>query len=113
MKGRIKEADVGVPERRNGYWYYDRTLEGSQYVVHTRRRAGDGRAALVETSGPDLTKNSREEVLLDENKRKEEGGFKFYAVRRFSRGFSCRGRGQGLFGFTFLSRHWRGNGLRI
>jgi hypothetical protein len=102
MKGRIKEADVGVPARYNGYWYYGRTLEGSQYQVHMRRSAADGRAALVETSGPDLTKNSREEVLLDENKRKEEGGFKFYAVRcvvhweGFCRGTGFQGHRRGL-----------------
>ena len=41
MLGRIKETDLSVPVRRDGYWYYTRTEEGSSMrfiVVLSRRR---------------------------------------------------------------------------
>src|SRR6188472_4089401 len=34
MKGRIKEKDETVPYKDNGYWYYSRYDEGSQYPVY-------------------------------------------------------------------------------
>src|SRR5664279_713799 len=37
MLGRIKETDLTVPVRRDGYWYYTRTEEGKQYPIHCRR----------------------------------------------------------------------------
>ncbi|HEY4101574.1 MAG TPA: S9 family peptidase [Gemmatimonadales bacterium] len=38
MLGRIKETDLSVPVRRDGYWYYTRTEEGKQYGIQCRRR---------------------------------------------------------------------------
>jgi len=38
MLGRIKETDLSVPVRRDGYWYYARTEEGKQYPIQCRRR---------------------------------------------------------------------------
>jgi oligopeptidase B len=38
MLGRIKETDLSVPVRRDGYWYYARTEEGKQYPMQCRRR---------------------------------------------------------------------------
>ncbi|HEX8830605.1 MAG TPA: S9 family peptidase [Longimicrobium sp.] len=52
MKGRIRETDLSVPERRGGYLYYSRTETGKQYPVLVRR--------LVAAGSP-------EEVLLDQN----------------------------------------------
>ena len=52
MRGRIKETDLSVPERMDGWLYYHRTEEGAQYPIHCRRPA-DGAGT--------------EEVLLDLN----------------------------------------------
>ena len=52
MKARIKENDSTVPEKRGGYFYYERHEEGKQYPIFCRRR---GSLDVVE------------EVLLDQN----------------------------------------------
>ena len=39
MKGRIKEEDLSVPYRENGYWYNDRVEQGKEYAVHMRAKA--------------------------------------------------------------------------
>jgi len=38
IKGRIKETDLSVPYRENGYWYHHRYEEGKEYPVHVRRK---------------------------------------------------------------------------
>jgi oligopeptidase B len=53
MVGRIKETDLSVPVRRDGYWYYTRTEAGKQYGIHCRRAGNMSEGA--------------EEVLLDLN----------------------------------------------
>ncbi|MCB0792397.1 MAG: S9 family peptidase [Flavobacteriales bacterium] len=52
IRGRIRETDMSVPYRENGYWYSHRYEEGQEYPVHQRRRDTEG---------------SSEEVILDEN----------------------------------------------
>ena len=52
LRGRIKEADLSVPTREDGWLYYTRTEAGAQYPIFCRRRDEDGAA---------------EEVLLDLN----------------------------------------------
>jgi oligopeptidase B len=52
MRGRIKETDLSVPERRDGWLYYSRTEAGNQYPILCRR--------LDEPGAP-------EQVLLDQN----------------------------------------------
>lgn len=52
MKGRLKEADSTVPEKRGGYLYYQRTEAGRQYPVFCRKKDAA---------------ESPEEVLLDQN----------------------------------------------
>src|SRR4051812_24481703 len=37
MRGRIKETDLSVPERTDGWLYYHRTAEGAQYPIYCRR----------------------------------------------------------------------------
>lgn len=61
-----------------GYFYYTRTEEGQQYALHCRRRVPPALGAPTETDAPD--DSQPEEVLLDENKRKEEGKHDFYMV---------------------------------
>ncbi len=63
MLGRIKQTDVNVPYRKNGYWYYSRTVEGKQYPIYARKK-GSPEAA--------------EEILLDVNALAE--GKKFMSV---------------------------------
>jgi oligopeptidase B len=53
MKGRIKEDDESVPYLDNGYYYYDRYLEGKEYPLYYRKKG---------------TLAAKEELLLDVNK---------------------------------------------
>ena len=52
MRGRIKETDLSVPERLDGWLYYHRTEAGAQYPIYCRRPVDDAAA---------------EEILLDLN----------------------------------------------
>jgi oligopeptidase B len=63
MLGHIKQTDINVPYRKDGYFYYSRTVEGKQYPIHARKK-GSLEAA--------------EEVLLDVNQLAE--GKKFMSV---------------------------------
>ena len=57
MLSHIKETDESVPYRDHGWYYYTRTVEGSQYPIHCRRVAvGDA----YEEAQP-------EQVILDVN----------------------------------------------
>lgn len=60
--GRIKETDLGAPERIDGWWYYVRTEAGQQYPILCRRKvpAGVPFSAPMDTALP-------EEILLDQN----------------------------------------------
>jgi oligopeptidase B len=52
MLSHIKQTDLDVPVRDNGFWYYTKTEEGKQYPIYCRKMGGlDG----------------TEEVLLDVN----------------------------------------------
>ncbi len=52
MLGRIKQTDLSVPSRHDGYFYYSRTEEGKQYPIQCRRKG---------------SMEAPEEVLLDGN----------------------------------------------
>jgi oligopeptidase B len=52
MLGRIKQTDLSVPSRNDGYLYYSRTEEGKQYPIQCRRKG---------------SMEAPEEVLLDGN----------------------------------------------
>ncbi|HEX3569220.1 MAG TPA: S9 family peptidase [Acidobacteriaceae bacterium] len=62
MLSHIKETDESVPYRLGDWFYYTRTVEGSQYAIHCRRRA----------SGPDVDapfdRSQPEQVFLDVNR---------------------------------------------
>jgi oligopeptidase B len=64
MLSHIKQTDLGVPVRDNGYWYYSRTEAGKQYPYYCRKKG-------------DL--DSAEEVLLDVNALAE--GKKFFSAQ--------------------------------
>jgi oligopeptidase B len=40
LRGRIKESDLSVPTREDGWLYYSRTETGAQYPIFCRRRDG-------------------------------------------------------------------------
>jgi oligopeptidase B len=67
MKARIKEDDSTVPEKRGGYFYYERDEQGKQYPIFCRK------------SG---SLESAEEILLDQNQLAE--GKSFCSVGAFS-----------------------------
>src|SRR5688500_15919995 len=52
MLGRIKQTDINVPYRNDGYFYYSRTVEGKQYPIHARKKG---------------TLEGEEQILLDVN----------------------------------------------
>ncbi|MER6593868.1 S9 family peptidase [Micromonospora purpureochromogenes] len=76
---RTQETDLSVPSRKDGYWYYTRTVEGQQYGVHCRRGVRDGETVPpVSADGAPL---DGEEVLLDGNLIAE--GHDFFALGAF------------------------------
>ena len=58
MLSHIKETDESVPYRDHGWYYYTRTVEGSQYPIHCRRVAVGGA----------YDEGQPEQVILDVNK---------------------------------------------
>lgn len=57
MLSHIKETDESIPYRLRGWFYYTRTVEGSQYPIHCRRRGVSGR----------YHESEPEQVMLDVN----------------------------------------------
>jgi oligopeptidase B len=76
IKSRTQETDLSVPARKHGWWYYSRTLEGSQYALHCR--------APVESQDrtpPTLDAHTQildEQIMLDGNALAE--GSDFFAL---------------------------------
>jgi len=58
MLSHIKETDESVPYRDRGWYYYTRTVEGSQYPIYCRKVA----------AGPSFDDAQPEKILLDVNK---------------------------------------------
>jgi oligopeptidase B len=63
MLGRIKQTDVSVPYKYNGYYYYTRYEEGKEYPIHCRRYDN---------------MNEPEEIMLDGNAMAE--GYTFFQI---------------------------------
>jgi oligopeptidase B len=63
MLGRIQQTDMNVPFRKDGWFYYSRTVEGKQYAIYARRKG---------------SLDADEEVLLDLNELAE--GKEFLSV---------------------------------
>ncbi|SEF15894.1 S9 family peptidase [Jiangella alba] len=64
IKSRTLETDLSVPARHHGWWYYTRTLEGSQYPIHCRSRT---EPALPADPAEPIVSPADEQVLLDQN----------------------------------------------
>ena len=82
IKNRTKETDLGVPTYTShpggaAYWYYDRTVEGSEYPIYCRVAAADP-GVPPDTEG-DIP---GEEVLLDGNL--EAGTSAFFSIGALS-----------------------------
>ena len=79
IKARTQETDLSVPARKDGWWYYSRTVEGKQYALHCRR------AVRPDDSGPPLTADGGpldgEEILLDGNEL--AAGQEFFSLGAF------------------------------
>lgn len=58
MKGRIKESDLSVPYRENGYWYRFRYDAGAEYPVHMRAPVGADRDEIPEDFTDFLDENA-------------------------------------------------------
>ena len=64
ITSRTVETDLSVPVRHGGWWYYSRTVEGSEYPVHARVATADSPARpVLDGDAPP----AHEQVLLDEN----------------------------------------------
>jgi oligopeptidase B len=63
MLGRIQETDLGVPVRRDDYFYYTRTEEGKAYPIHARKRG---------------SLDAVEEIVLDQNA--EAAGLEYFQL---------------------------------
>jgi oligopeptidase B len=60
MLSHIKETDVSVPYLQRGWFYYVRTVEGSQYPIHCRKIA-------MGADSDRFDESQSEEILLDVN----------------------------------------------
>ena len=66
MLGRIKQTDLSVPARHDGYYYYSRTEEGKQYPIQCRRKG---------------SMEAPEEILLDGNEQAQ--GHSYFGLGAF------------------------------
>ncbi|MHB1853605.1 MAG: S9 family peptidase [Acidimicrobiales bacterium] len=80
--GRIQETDLTVPTRRDGWWYYSRTVEGLQYPISCRKPVGAGPGGALEDRPADAAGlEGAETVLLDQNALAE--GHDYFALGGF------------------------------
>lgn len=70
IRSRTKESDLSVPVAYRGWWYYTRTIEGSQYPLHCRVPAGEAGRPDVEAGPP-----PGEQVVVDGNLEAGEGAY--------------------------------------
>ena len=80
IKGRTLETDLSVPNRRGAWWYYGRTVEGSQYGIQCRAPIADVDDWTPPLLSPDVPVPG-EQVLLDANVEAE--GHEFFSLGSF------------------------------
>ncbi|UXM90821.1 S9 family peptidase [Paenarthrobacter sp. JL.01a] len=81
IKGRTQETDLSVPGRKDGWWYYSRSVEGKEYSIQCRVRAQDTGDRVADWTPPAVEPGvaiDGEEVLLDGNTEAE--GQPFFSV---------------------------------
>lgn len=64
IKRRTLETDLSVPSREGEWWYYTRTVEGSQYPIHCRSRT---EPSLPDDPTQPIDSPADEQVLVDQN----------------------------------------------
>ncbi len=82
---RTQLSDLSVPARRDGWWYYTRTVEGAQYAVHCRCPVDSSLDPSQEWTPPTIepgTPVDGEQVLLDGNLEAE--GHAFFSIGALS-----------------------------
>lgn len=85
IKNRTQETDLSVPGRKGAWWYYSRTVEGSQYPIYCRTAAQDTGDIAADWTPPAVDPSTPvpgEIVLLDCNAEAE--GKPFFALGGFS-----------------------------
>ncbi|MEC5179308.1 S9 family peptidase [Arthrobacter sp. CG_A4] len=85
IKGRTQETDLSVPNRKDGWWYYTRSVEGQEYGIQCRLRARDTGDRVADWTPPAVDTGvdsgvaiPGEEILLDGNV--EAAGKPFFAI---------------------------------
>lgn len=81
IKGRTQETDLSVPNRKDGWWYFSRSVEGKEYGIQCRVRAQDTGNPVADWTPPAVQAGVEipgEEVLLDGNIEAE--GKPFFSV---------------------------------
>lgn len=79
IRARTEETDLSVPAARGAWWYYSRTIEGSEYPLQCRapRLAGSWEPPRLDAARP----IDGEQVLLDGNA--EAAGHEFFELGSF------------------------------
>lgn len=78
IKGRTQETDLSVPHRKDGWWYFSRSVEGKEYGIQCRVRAADTGDRIADWTPPAVEPGVEipgEEVLLDGNVEAEDKPF--------------------------------------
>src|SRR5262249_46844750 len=57
--GRIKQTDMSMHTRHDGYWYYSRTIEGKQYPVHCRKKGSLDAAEYKQNTAYEMAKGHK------------------------------------------------------
>jgi len=81
IKGRTLETDLSVPGRKDGWWYYTRSVEGKEYGIQCRVQAQDSGDPVADWTPPAVEPGVElpgEEILLDGNAEAE--GKPFFSV---------------------------------
>lgn len=80
LKARVQETDMSVPTRIDGFWYFTRTREGSQYAVQCRlpiRGEDDWDPPVVDEQGEPGSMPG-EQIVFDANR--EAQGHDFFRI---------------------------------
>lgn len=56
--GRIKQTDMSVPIKVDGYWYYTRYEEGQDYALHCRKLESMDAEEQIMLNGPEMAKGA-------------------------------------------------------
>lgn len=81
IRSHTVETDLSVPTRKDGWWYFVRTVEGQQYGVHCRVAATNTENPVADWTPPVIERGvpvPGEEVILDGNAEAE--GHPFFSL---------------------------------